>query len=253
MPRKKSSSIWYPRYIGDYKRKTSHLSMAEHGAYAMLMDHYYSTGKALPTSVPRLKRICSAFEDHEVDAMNTILIEFFILQTDEYHHERADEELVKRKDISAKRKAAVEARYEKGRALEGTNVPPLVPTTTVTPTSIEEEQDIVPSELLFDLPINIDREAWGSINGNSSAEIADAVFEKWFWPLYPDRKGPKRPALLKFRGALKHDNAASILFGLSHYARKREDESKPEFTKHAVTWLNQRGWQDEVREFEGND
>lgn len=133
MPRAKSTSLWYPRYVGDYKRKTSHLSMTEHGAYAMLMDHYYSTGNALPTSVPVLRRICSAFEDHEVDALKSVLLKFFVLSGDSYHHERADEELAKRSGISKKRRDAVNSRPDRIGTNVGTNED------TSTTTSILEE------------------------------------------------------------------------------------------------------------------
>lgn len=130
--RGKSDSLWYPRYVGDYKRKTSHLSMTEHGAYAMLMDHYYSTGKPLPTNVNVLKRVCSAFEDNEVAAMNAVLGEFFFLADAEYHHERADEELLKRSKLSEKRRDAVNSRRDRNGTSVRTIEPTIVPTSTST-------------------------------------------------------------------------------------------------------------------------
>jgi uncharacterized protein YdaU (DUF1376 family) len=136
----KSDSLWYPRYVGDYKRKTSHLSMTEHGAYAMLMDHYYSTSKPLPTSVSVLKRICSAFEEVEVAAMNTVLAEFFTTSDGEYHHDRADEEILKRSEISKKRRNAVNSRKDRCDTKEGT----FVGTSTSTVT-IEEESPLLDS------------------------------------------------------------------------------------------------------------
>ncbi|AUD03456.1 DUF1376 domain-containing protein [Spirosoma pollinicola] len=39
---RKSDRHWYPRYPGDYARKTAHLSLTEDGAYTKLMDWYYT-------------------------------------------------------------------------------------------------------------------------------------------------------------------------------------------------------------------
>ncbi len=101
-----SLSIWYPRYVGDYQRKTSHLSLIEHGAYSILLDHYYSTGKPLPANVEHLHRICRAFADDERDAVASVLSQFFALQPDGYHNSKADEELIRRSEISKKRQLA---------------------------------------------------------------------------------------------------------------------------------------------------
>lgn len=116
---------------------------------------------------------------------------------------------------------------------------------------LEEDKNIVPSELLVaEQPIDVSSRAWSGINGRSSGELADAMFEQHFWPNYPDRKGGKQPALLKFRQALKLDNAHNIMVGLARYYDRREEEGKPQFTKHAATWLGQRGWKDELAKME---
>jgi uncharacterized protein YdaU (DUF1376 family) len=39
---------FYKRFIGDIQAKTGALSLAEFGAYDRLLDHYYSTEKAVP-------------------------------------------------------------------------------------------------------------------------------------------------------------------------------------------------------------
>lgn len=84
-----------------------------------------------------------------------------------------------------------------------------------------------------------------TINGKSSQSVADAIFEAHFWPNYPARRGAKEPARKAFLKALKLSNAADICDGAKCYrnARRGEDE---QFTKHASTWLNARGWSDEV-------
>ena len=51
---------FYKRFIGDYQRDTGHLSMIEHGAYALLLDHFYASEKPLPIEPQRLHRLTMA-------------------------------------------------------------------------------------------------------------------------------------------------------------------------------------------------
>ena len=109
----KSLKHWYARYPGDYAQKTKHLSMIEHGAYALLLDHYYSTEKPLPACAMQLHRICMAFADAEKDAVHTILEQFFILTDEGYVNDRVEAELEKRNNISEQRQKAAEKRWKK--------------------------------------------------------------------------------------------------------------------------------------------
>lgn len=87
---------WYPRYTGDYMRDTGHLSLAEHGAYTVLLDHYYSTGRPLPKEYGSLYRLCSAMSNEEQDAVKLVADSFFPVDDDGLrHNERADRELVR--------------------------------------------------------------------------------------------------------------------------------------------------------------
>lgn len=91
-----SKSMYYCRFTGDYARDTSHLSVIQHGAYTLLLDFYYSSGKPLPPDVNALCRICRAFDDVEREAVSQVLSQFFDLRADGYHNKRADEELAYR-------------------------------------------------------------------------------------------------------------------------------------------------------------
>lgn len=138
--RKKSDSQWWPRYVGDYGRKTEHLSLAQHGAYALLLDWYYANAKPLPLEWVQLHRICKAVAPTEQDAVNTIVLQYFTQTLDGWRNSRADEELEIRKGISDVRRAA-QAEKERKRlaseganacASEGANVPASDPTSTST-------------------------------------------------------------------------------------------------------------------------
>lgn len=87
--------------MGDYARKTSHLSLAQRGAYDALLDHYYSTRRALPADLESLCRICNAQGQAETEAVSGIVVEFFPLNGDgSRHNKRADEE-IKRWELQA--------------------------------------------------------------------------------------------------------------------------------------------------------
>ncbi len=95
----KETKIWWARYVGDYQRKTQHLSLAEHGAYALLLDHYYMGGK-LTTNDNQMFRICRAFDVQEQQAVKNVLEQFFTIEGDRYINERAEQELERRAIIS---------------------------------------------------------------------------------------------------------------------------------------------------------
>lgn len=98
---------WYARYAGDYMQDTAHLSLAEHGAYTMMLDHYYGSEKPLPDDDTALYRICRAFSEDEQAAVLSVADQFFPVCDDgKRHNKRADKELDKRQAISQKRKMA---------------------------------------------------------------------------------------------------------------------------------------------------
>lgn len=87
---------FYKRYMGDYGRDTGTLSLAEHGAYALLMDHYYSTEEPLPADYDSLYRICRAMKKDEQAAVRKVADRFFPVFKDGLrHNDRADIELSK--------------------------------------------------------------------------------------------------------------------------------------------------------------
>jgi len=106
-------NIWYPHYPGDYGRDTAHLSLVQHGAYRLLLDHYYSTGSPLPSDVITLHRICRAFDQTERDAVDSVLAQFFDLRADGYHNSRADLELARRMEIRERLSNAGKKRWHK--------------------------------------------------------------------------------------------------------------------------------------------
>lgn len=85
---------FYKRYPGDYQRDTAHLTLVEHGVYAMLLDTYYATERPLPAEYPALMRICRAMDKDEQLAVKKIADQFFPIGEDNLrHNRRADLEI----------------------------------------------------------------------------------------------------------------------------------------------------------------
>lgn len=106
------SMAWTAFYWRDYIANTGHLSLQEHGAYLLLMAHYYMTGNPIPANAEQVHRICRCTTDAEKTATESVLAQFFIQQEGEYHHERIDDELKKSNEISEKRAKAARMRQQ---------------------------------------------------------------------------------------------------------------------------------------------
>ena len=120
---------WYARYPRDYGEKTAHLSLAEHGAYTLLLDHYMTSGGAMPIAMPIAMhaaslcyRICRAQSDEERAAVDSVVRQFFTIESDGcLHNKRADIELGKRKNLSETRASVA----KKGAAKRWGNSEPM--------------------------------------------------------------------------------------------------------------------------------
>lgn len=68
---------FYKHFLGDYQRDTGHLSMLEHGAYRLLLDTFYATGRPLPAEKKALYRLVRAEGPQETKAVDRILLQFW--------------------------------------------------------------------------------------------------------------------------------------------------------------------------------
>jgi uncharacterized protein YdaU (DUF1376 family) len=94
-----------PIYWGDYLRDTAHLSTAEHGAYMLLLAHYWTTGKPIPSDDERLRRI-TRMDKREWMQSRSALTAFFTVDGDTLRHKRVDEEILRAKERTEKRSKA---------------------------------------------------------------------------------------------------------------------------------------------------
>ena len=84
---------FYRKYPGDYRKKTARLSLAEHGAYNLLLDESYATEGPPPVDEAECFRICSALNQTEQQAVRRVLEMFFPVVNGARINKRAAEQL----------------------------------------------------------------------------------------------------------------------------------------------------------------
>lgn len=82
---------YWRRNIGDYAKKAGHLSLVEHGAYALLLDRVYANEAAIPPA--DVYRITHAKTRQEREAVDAVLREFFDETPAGWMNGRAAEEI----------------------------------------------------------------------------------------------------------------------------------------------------------------
>lgn len=103
-------NYWYARHFKDYAARTAHLSLMEHGAYALLLDHYYQTGGKLIANAIAIARVCRCQTEEERSTVQSILDQFFTVDASGmYRNDRADREMGIAASVSAVRSAAGKA------------------------------------------------------------------------------------------------------------------------------------------------
>jgi len=107
-----SARSWMPLYWGDYLRDTSHLTQGQHGAYLLLIGHYWVKGK-LPAMHEQCYCIARAMDEQSRSNVDAVLSEFFDLDEDCYTHKRIDAEIEKADGSREKRANAAKKRWDK--------------------------------------------------------------------------------------------------------------------------------------------
>lgn len=102
---------WMPLYVSDYMADTAHLSVAEHGAYLLLIMNYWHNG-SLPADEAKLQRIAKMTNAQWAKSRDTLSAYFF----DGWKHKRIEQEIAHVIEISNKRSANARQRHSKPSA-----------------------------------------------------------------------------------------------------------------------------------------
>lgn len=106
----------YPRHIGDWIKATAHLSEVEECIYSRCLDVYYDREGPLPADQKQVCRLVRASSKAARDAVDTVLHEFFVLESDGWHQKRCDEEIAAYREKSEKARASINKRWQKNAA-----------------------------------------------------------------------------------------------------------------------------------------
>lgn len=110
---------YYKRHLGDYAKDTRHLSLAEHGAFCLLLDYYYATERPIPDD--RCERIANAYADAERQAVRNVLREFFVETPDGWRNSKADAVIGEAQAKSLKAKESADSRWHREQCERNAN------------------------------------------------------------------------------------------------------------------------------------
>lgn len=218
-----SPSTWMPIFWGDYLKDTMHLSAEEHGAYLLLIAHYWANGGAIKNDKKTIKNVCKI----SAKKLDNILA-FFKEKDGLLSHERIDGELARAAENQEKQKArtaaATAARLAKQADVTLPNDTTLRPST---PPSPSPDTNVSLKESMSPQP-------------KKSKSEYTPDFET-FWQLYPPNGASKAEAFKAWEKAIKNGaNENEITGGVSEYRDFLTATDTP--TAHATTWLNQQRW-----------
>lgn len=111
-----SNRAWMPLHIADYLADTGHLTATEHGAYLLLIMHYWQNG-----SLPENERVIARIAKLSIEQWEESRDMLAMLFGPGWKHKRIDAELAKADDIIEKRRAAAESRFKKGKSKSNAN------------------------------------------------------------------------------------------------------------------------------------
>lgn len=213
----------YPHHISDFRRDTDHLTHEQRGVYRAVLDAYYFNAGNLTANIEQLSRIISVHTDSERAALAHAVGNFFTQVNGNLMQKRADAEIAKIRDKSAKAAANAKLKHLKDKG----NIP------------CERTADAEPphSERTADALLTKNQEP--SIR---DIEIRRADFEE-FWQVYP-RNVAKQSALNAYtkarKGGTEHE---AVITGTRRYADECRGKEQ-RFIAHPATWLNAGRWED---------
>jgi uncharacterized protein YdaU (DUF1376 family) len=207
---------WMPLYVADYLADTAHLSTTEHGAYFLLIMHYWTKG-GLPDNEEAIRRI-TRLTDRQWSRSCDLLRSLFLSN---WRHKRIDIEIAK-----AIEKSRVNSANAHRRHSERTADAQRTDTHTRAYSQSQSESE--------------SKEEKKETRANALAGLWKEEDWQRFWNEYPNKIG-KADARKSFNKATKKVSPEILFQGLDKYVHKTDDRP---FCNPA-TWLNQERWTDE--------
>lgn len=214
-------------YIGDYQRDTGTLTLAQHGAYMLMLMEFYATEKPIPEG-RELHRLLRADSKAERDAIDYVVAKFWT---------RTETGLINARGMKEIERAANQRAINQEIGKRGGRPKRTEPKTD----SVSETEPIKNPNQTPDTRHQTNPQTPGK-RGRGDAEGFEA-----FWEAYP-RKTAKADAL-KAWSKLSPDEPLRAVILAAVQAQSLSDEWTRDggrFVPHGATWLNGRRWEDEA-------
>ena len=267
---------YYKRNLGDYAKKAGRLSMLQHGSYTLLIDACYDR-EQFPTMAEAIEWTWAS-SSSEIEAVEFVLGRFFVIEDGRYIQTRIREELAEYHDKAITNKRIADEREANRRRIAAerelalheslTNREPTFnePSTERHLTNNQEpitnnQEPITKNQEPIThnpIPITHNPKTLCAPNGDATSEKPIVQDKQYytaqfiaFWEMYP-RKKSKGDAVKAF-GKVKPSEYQAVRAGLEAAIQSPEwKKNGGEFIPYPASWLNSRGWEDEMPKASGS-
>lgn len=220
-----------PFYVGDYIRKTQHLTTEQHGAYLLLLFAMFASGGSLPNDDRKLARI-SRLSNTKWASNRNDLLEFFTLDGDVITHTKVTEvsqnyqKKIQKLAQNGSKGGIAKSLKDNRLGLANAIDLPCQPEPEPEPNYIDTDVSITPI-----------------VPKVSKPKIIAGKFEE-FWSIYPKKqsRGQAESAYAKANKQADHDE---IISGLHRSIQSDHRFQNKQYTPMASTWLNAKGYFDD--------
>jgi uncharacterized protein YdaU (DUF1376 family) len=209
---KGGSVKYYPHHIGDFDKKTRHLTRTERSIYRDLIDLYYDTEQPLTLDMKALCRKVLARTEEESTAVEQVLNEFFTKTEQGWYHSKCEEVIQEYRDSISAKSAA-------GKASAAKRETERLAKLNSCSTGVEQPSDKCSTDVqLTNTQEPITNNQKPSLK-HLPAKSPEDEFEE-AWTAYPQRPGAsKKEALQAWSARLKTGVGAEVLIaGVRRYA-----------------------------------
>lgn len=245
---------FFKLYMGDYQRDTGALSIAEHGAYFLMLQYHYATEKPLPKGkdLYRLLR-CESKADRE--AVESVARQFWRETPEGLVNNRAEEEIAiaqeqegdseeRKRNERERQRRHRERRKQMYEQLRAAGVTPPFDATT------EELQALLNADVTRDTAVTVTPDATANhshSHNHKSQKLSSASadpppgFAK-FWTTWPrsERKQGKAKCLAIWKRKGLESKADAVVAHVAHMAKSESWQTG--FDPMPETYLNGDRW-----------
>ena len=104
---------WYKRWMGNYAKDTTRLSITEHGAYCLMLDEFYASEEPLPADKDELYIMLRAIKKIDQQAIDKVLTKYWTLTDDGYVNNKALDVMLNAQEYSAAQSARAKKKWDK--------------------------------------------------------------------------------------------------------------------------------------------